>query len=258
MSTEIDRLLTDALAEEKKASRAADEMQTNPRAEKVRDVAHIKRIISEVLTAAKPPEVQQWVDAGHRMKVLIEAPINVDGIVGKGVTVPQMEWLTRRWLDKELLGTQIYSLAKRQVTGRWEVADFRITEGTEGKHDLRVANKNVRAMDPQFDPEIMGALDFDGANMDGFSVVKVNTLQVAIVWIDSVNEAEIKYDKDGNEQTGPQVVVQAAAPQQVVMVDTAAIAAHVRAQMEAEKEKPLHWKQREKLEREAAEAAKKE
>lgn len=269
--TEIDRLIDSKVNEKvKEMAKAPDMAPTDPAAEKVRDLAHMKALIAEVMERAKPEELAQYIDAGHRTVVLSEAPLVVDGIVGKDVTVPQFRWLVRRWINKDWEGTAIYAHARKQYTGRWEVAGFRIVDGFEGKHDIRVASSISKVGDTAFKDEDMGLMD--GANADSFATVRVDTVQVYIVWIDAANAEEIVWDRNGKEKEGPQVVVQAAAPQPgsntvVVMQQDGgqsvdAIVAEVLARLNktADKtaegkpaeQKPLHWKQREKLEREAA------
>lgn len=250
---DIDKLLDEKVKEEvraqAKAKAAGPEM--TPGAEKVNDVQRMKELIAEVIERAYPKERQQYIDAGHRMVTLAEAPLVVDGIIGQNVVVPQFRWLVRQWLDKNALGTEISRLANRQYTGRWEPVGFRIVEGSEGKMSIRVA-ADVKRVEGVVETDGGDVMLLDGAKPDTYNVLATKTLQVYIVWIDAVNAPEVLYDKKGEEVAKPinVVVQQPAAPVQVAAPAAADVQEEVAKALRGmglDPEKVMHWKQREKL-----------
>lgn len=215
MSTDFDKLLDDDQVTAQRRGRVVDPAADNA-PEYVRDSVHMKEIISEVLERSKPPaeDLQKWAAAGHRTVVLHEGPMSIEGVVSapERVSVNGFKWMIRRLLDKENLSTAIYAESRKQFTGRWEVAAYRITDVTEMKQDVRVSRAKMEGLTDEIVP--LNA----NQTFDDFQSRKVGSLNIAVVWIDAVNGEPVRYDVHGKPVDAPTVVVNnvpaAAAPAQ--------------------------------------------
>lgn len=187
----------------------------------VRDVGHMKELISEVLNAAKPPkmDLEMWLKNKHRTVVLHEGPFSIEGVVKapEGVTVPTFKWIVRRTLNKDLVGTAIHGFAGKQYSGRWELAHFDIKDGAAHRLDTKVAVKRMEGMS-----EEIIAVDKDQV-FEGFQPRRQDVLNIAMVWIDAINAEDLIYDINGKPKDAPTVVVNnvgnatAQAPQVIIL-----------------------------------------
>jgi len=201
---DFDNLL-DADAQQAKRKQRAEDPAADQGIEYIRDANHMRAIIEEVFDAARPPadDLAKWAGAGHRTIVLHEGPLSVDGVVSapERVGVPVFKWMVQRYLDKDTISTAIYTHTRKQFTGRWELAAYRITEGTESKQDVRVSRKQMEGMS-----EEIVALSPD-QTFDDFRPRKVPVLYISMVWIDAINGEVVRYNIHGQPQDAPTVVV---------------------------------------------------
>jgi hypothetical protein len=201
---DFDNLL-DSDAQQAKRKQRADDPADDGGIEYVRDARHMQALIEEVFDTARPPaeDLAKWAAAGHRTVVLHEGPLSVDGIVSapERVNLATFKWMMQRYLDKDTISTAIYTHTRKQFTGRWELAAYRITEGVESKQDVRISRKQMEGMS-----EEIVALSPD-QTFDDFRTRKVPVLNISMVWIDAINGEPVRYNIHGMPQDAPTVVV---------------------------------------------------
>jgi hypothetical protein len=223
----------------------------------VSDGGQIEQLIKDVLTDMLPPaeELATWKASGHRTRTIEEHPWIIEHIVGAKVTERRFKAMVEGALRPNEVGTALNNLVTLQYNGNWRLAAFEVRRGTAVRMDAEIRSQAVRLGQKDDDLDFVQQLTELGPQVKP-------TVRWVCQWIDANGADDIRRDIHGREPQAMELSDGTRASQNMAIGKMAeavgkladAVARPAPAAEEAPApEKPLHWKQREKLEREAAE-----